>query len=471
VNDTTQTATRTATVKWCSVPCEEARASMRLEASVFGIDGRHARIAVANCPFPSKVLAGKDGLGSAYVCGRFKRVWLGKSDLPIYQPSAITDIKPEPDGYLSEVTQTDLNALRVRKGQILLSCSGTIGKVGYVAEALKDQIFSHDLIRLDARVPHDAGYLYAYLRSRTGNTILQTGKYGAVIQHIEPAHLADIPVPNAPDAIKTKIHNLVVDSYARRDESNALIDEATALLVKELKLPPIEHFQKSRVAFSTDSKELAGRFDASYHIPAVRFITAHLRKHAAEVTTISDVRTSKNIFLPGRFKRIYVEEGQGRIFFSGKDIGALDPSDKKYLSFARHGNRIRNDLTIRHNMILVTCSGSIGRVVLVPLHWDGWTMTHDIIRLVPNEETTGFLYIWLQSDYGKLLVTAKAYGAVVQHIEKEHIAQILFPLLENQSAQTEINTLALRANALRHEAWQLEQGALKIMNDEVICAK
>lgn len=73
---------------------------------------------------------------------------------------------------------------------------------------------------VDARNDDNAGYIYAYLKSKIGQQILLTNSYGAVITHIEPEHLADVPIPNAPVEIKQEIHKMVIDSYALRDESN-----------------------------------------------------------------------------------------------------------------------------------------------------------------------------------------------------------------------------------------------------------
>jgi type I restriction enzyme S subunit len=463
-------------IKWCSVTLSEVvAAGKRLEASVFNPHGRHARAVVSACKWGNIPLCGDGGLATAYVCGRFKRVWLEKSDLPIYQPSSITDVYPEPDGYLSKNTRTNLDTLRVRKGQILLSCSGTIGKGALVSETLDDQIFSHDLIRMDAKSPVDVGYIYAFLRSKVGNTLLQTNNYGAVIQHIEPEHLDDIPVPNAPDEIKSNINDLIIRSFELRDESNELIDKATAMLVTELNLPSIGAFQTTRLdngtnvnAFSVKLSELAGRLDGSYHLPIVKAITNHLRDNAAEVTTVGDKRVSKDIILPGRFKRVYVEEGQGREFFSGKNIMELDPYDKRYLSFSQHDKRIREQLTIHHNMILVTCSGTVGKVAFVPKHWENWAMTHDIIRLVPADDMAGYAFAWLQTEYARVLIEAAAYGSVVPHIEISHIEQISFPLLKNAATQSEINRLALEANELRYQAYELERDAMGVLENKVL---
>ena len=66
---------------------------------------------------------------------------------------------------------------------------------------------------------------------------------------------------------------------------------------------------------------------------------------------------------------------------------------------------------------------------------------------------------------------AQAYGSVVDEIDDNHVRQIAFPLLKDKSVQQRINDLALEANAKRYEAYNLEQEALRTMNDEVIYAK
>ena len=463
-------------IKWSSVPLSEViNSGNRLEASVFGIEGRRARDVVVNNKWGSTLLYGKDGLATAYTCGRFKRIWLDRSALPIYQPSSITDIKPTPDGFLSRLTKTNLEALRVRKGQILLTCSGTIGKIALVSDTLDGEIFSHDLIRLDVKKPSDIGYVYAFLRSNIGNALIKTSSYGAVIQHIEPEHLANIPIPNSPEPIKARINDAIVKSYESRDESNVLIDKATTLLMDELKLPPlndfsIEYFDEDAEAktFSVRSSDLIGRLDASYHIPIVAAIKKHISKYASEVTTIGDKRVSKDIILPGRFKRVYVGEKQGRVFFGGKQIRELDPTNKKYLSLVHHGERIKKQLELRKNMTLVTRSGTIGKVNIVPKHWECWVASDHIIRIEPaNTDIAGYLYAFLASDYGHILISRFTYGSVVDEIDANHVSKIFFPLLKNIDVQNEINCLVLKANGLRYEAYLHEQEAMKILDEEV----
>jgi type I restriction enzyme S subunit len=334
---------------------------------------------------------------------------------------------------------------------------------------LDNKIFSHDVIRINCHDENDLGYIYAYLKSKTGKALLQTNGYGAVITHLEPEHLMSIPVPNPPGEIKKRIHDLVVKSFVLRDESNDLMDEAEATLVKALGLPPLEklnneshkHREQNGInSWTVSSARFDNRLDASFHVPIVDTIIRRLKKAPCELLKVGDDKISKKIILPGRFKRVYVSEGKGVTFFGGRSIFELDPTDKKYLSFAKHEKLIRDELTIKENMILVTCSGTIGNVVLVPKHWDNWAMTHDIIRIVVKDEITGYLYIWLQSGYARAIIQSYTYGSVVPHIELEHIKTTPVPLLTDKATQSRINALALEANKKRYEAYEAEQKAL-----------
>ena len=469
-----------APVKWCTVSLSEViERGKRLEASVYDVEAKQAREIITDGKYPLTMLGGADGMTTSYTGARFKRIWVEKSDYPIYQPSTIMDIKPSPDGYISAVTDTNIDALRVSKGQVLMTCSGTIGKVSFVSDTMDNMIFSHDLLRIDCKKPSDAGYVYAYLKSKVGNKILLTNSYGAVITHIEPEHLASVPIPDAPEILKLRISNLIAQSYALRDESNALIDKATGLLIDELHLPAIEDFDveyfKKDVSIETFNVKLSDmgyRLDASYHVPIVDAIVEHLNKYAEEVTYIGDQRISSAVILPGRFKRVYVDKGNGYVLFGGKQIHTLDPSGDKYLSKTKHDERVSKELLVEENTTLITRSGTIGKVALVPKHWANWIASEHIIRVVPaSQDVAGYNYIFLLSEYGRALIQRYTYGAVVDEIDDMHVSRIPIPLLKNHNVQLQINALALEANEKRYEAYKLEQQALEIMDKEIIYAK
>jgi type I restriction enzyme S subunit len=122
-------------------------------------------------------------------------------------------------------------------------------------------------------------------------------------------------------------------------------------------------------------------------------------------------------------------------------------------------------------MTLITCSGTIGKVTLVPRHWTNWAASQHIIRVVPaNADVAGYIAIFLASGYGKELITRFTYGSVVDEVDDNHVSQILFPFLKNAETQAEINRLALRANELRCEAYKLEQEAMSVLENEIMLA-
>lgn len=476
----TETITTDSPLKWCAVSLSDVvYRGKRLEASVFDVEAKQARQVIKKGKYPLTTIGGEKGLTNSYTCGRFKRIWVEKSNLPIYQPSSIVDIKPTPDGYISHLTKTNIEALRVSQGQILMTCSGTIGKVSYVSKTLDKKIFSHDLLRINCKSQFDQGYIYAYLKSKIGNKILLTNSYGAVITHIESEHLATVPIPDAPDKIKKRIHDLIVHSYELRDESNELIDEATKLLIEELHLPKlyefeVEDYKKNAPVetFNVKLSEMNGRADASYHVPIVDAIVEHLQKYADEVTTIGDSRISKDVVLAGVFKRTYVGKDYGYPFLGGKEITQLNPKTEKFLSKPIHKARYEKELKVVENTILVSDRGTIGTTALVPKHWNGYAVSQNVLKVIPaNNSIAGYLYIYLNSEIGNCLVRRQTYGSVVDMIDNNSLSSVEIPLLKSKDIQSKINSLALEANEKRYEAYLAEQKALKIMDEEVIYAK
>lgn len=467
-------------VKWCSVSLLEViNNNNRLEASVFKVDAKNAREILQHSKYPLKVLYGKNGFFKyANNSCRFKRDYKNKSNdsIGFLGSSEILDVYPKAEKYISK-TQAQAKGLIAKLNEILISCSGTIGNISLVSKTISHNALSQHMIRAYAIDYY--GYIYSFLKTKLGQILIKTNSYGSVVQHIEPKHLENILIPNPPEAIKKEIHNLIVKSYDLRDESNDLIDEAEKLLIEELKLPHIEEFkpkyfdkEKDIRNFEVSLSKLNNRFDGSYHIPVVDCIKQHLKKYAETVTNIGDKNISKEIILPGRFARTYVDEGQGTLFFGGKEINQLEPSNKKYLSVSIHNDKIEKELKLKENMILVTRSGTIGRVNIVPHHWENWIINEHVIRIKSiSNDIAGYIYCWLNTEYGEFLIKRYTYGSVVNEIDVNHVANIPLPILQNKRVQTKINNLILEANKKRYEAYLLEQKAIKMVDEQVIYAK
>lgn len=469
-----------APVKWCSVSLAEmVERGKRLEASSYDINNKKSINTILNCKYGYFELVGENSLVKrAYHAPRFKRNYVTKDHeraVGFLGSSDMLDIKPQNYKYITTDLANRLN-LFCPKNTVLVSCSGTIGNVSYVTKTLLPFAFSQHIIRLECE--EYSGYIYCCMKNQNIQTQLQSLIYGAVIQEIEPEHLSRVYIPNAPDSIKAKINDLIMLSYDLRDESNALIDQAQALLVKELNLPPISEIKvdtldksKSIQTFNVKLSEMAGRADASYHVPIVDAIVDILKKNAAEVTTVGDERISSDVVLPGRFKRVYVEKDYGVKFIGGKEMHQLIPTTEKYLSKKAHKKQLEGSLGIKPYSILTPARGSLGDVELPCKHFYSWAISDNMMQILSNKNVCGYLYIFLNSEYGKALIQRFTYGGVVDAIEPFHIQSVEVPILRNQDVQKQINDLALQANEKRYQAYLLEQEALKVLDEEVIYAE
>ena len=465
-------------LKFTSVALSEVYSNnTRLEASAFNLEAKAAKYKVEHCRYGYVYLWGKDGLiKEASYPGRFKRIYVEKGEgIPFFLPSQLGEIHPNPSKYISEKTYSSIKGVEIKPNSLLLSRSGTIGKCAISSKTTIGKVYSDDVIRVFFNSDCDLGYVYAYFCTPICQQMLQTNNYGAVIQHIEPEHLKNIIIPNAPELIKRKIHNLVVESYDLRDQSNELMDEAERILYEELQLPPIEKLKPKYFDESVDLRnyttKLSGlnlRLDCSYHTPETATILSIIHNTAKEVKRIGDKEISDKIILAGRFKRTYVDDKNGIPFFGGKQLLELSPSNIKYLSKDQHGSRITKELYLKENMVAVTCSGTIGKVNIIPRHWENWALNQHVMRIVPaTKDIAGYIYCWLNTDYAYQLIVRNTYGAVVDEIDDRHLSQVEIPLLKNESKQKEINDKVLEANELRYQAYLKEQEAVKKM-EEVI---
>lgn len=460
-------------LKYTSVSLNEVyNNKLRLEANAFNLEAKVSKEKILSNSYGVVKLWSDNGLvDTAFHRPRFKRIYVDRKEIPFYQPSSITEVYPKPSKYISAKTDTNLESLKVKKGMLLMTVSGTIGKVAIAGKKLDNQVFSHDLLRLTGKGSYDTGYIYCYFLTEIGQRILQSNNYGAVIKHIEPEHLQNIVVPNAPDLLKKEIHELVIESYDLRDESNDLIDQAEQILYTELQLKPIEELKTEYFDNSVDLRNyttklsnLRLRLDGSYHIPIVQLVEQEIKRHAKEISTIGQL--SKDVILAGVFKRTYVDSENGVPFLGGRDITQLNPQVEKFLSKSVHSTRIKKELAVFENYVLISDRGTIGKVQIVPKHWNGWAVSQNIIKVIANSnDMAGYLFCFFNSDYGQILIKRETYGSVVDMIDDKNVSGIHVPLLKNEQKQKEINDLVLKANELRYQAHLKEQKAVEKMEN------
>lgn len=124
----------------------------------------------------------------------------GKDVVGYFTPSAMLQDKRYSAKYIdlsraSGKQLKDYGVVTVHEGDLLLTRSGSIGRLAYVSSVMDGQIVSDDMIRV--RIPSEPlrAYVAAFLLSENAAAQMLINEYGSVQQHLEPSHVRDLIIP------------------------------------------------------------------------------------------------------------------------------------------------------------------------------------------------------------------------------------------------------------------------------------
>lgn len=403
---------------------------------------------------------------------RFKRSYVGiGGGLPFLTPTNLFMFPLQPRKSVVNPPQ----GLKVSPEWILITCSGAVGRTIIANKFISQCILSHDVIRVIPKDKDVFGYLYAYLNTWIGQAFLTKDQYGATVKHVEPHHVTIVPVPSIPE-LEKEINQRILEAHRLREEAQERLLKAEEMVYSKLGLPKIDEDdveylggEKGRAvkSFEIKTSELNLRLDASYHIPLSQLAIQKLMDAKSGVMKkLGDVADS---FVPPRFKRAYVKDmSDGIHLLQGTHIPQITPQDIKYI-WKKMGNL--NSYIVRKNWILITCSGTIGRLSLVRDYWDGWAATNHLLRIIPNENEIhpGYLTAFLLSIYGQVQFQRLTYGGVVDEIGEagELFNDVLVLKPKDRDIENKIGNLVFDAYDKRDKANQIEDEAIKLFENRI----
>lgn len=428
---------------------------IRLDASYHLSEARQAKFSIDKSPLGTKTLS--EVTERIFLGGRFRRVYVSDSErgYPYLTASDMTKAEPFSATYLSKTYTKNQEKLMIRKGWILLSCSGSIGRTVFTNELFEGQIGTHDLIRI---VPdHEAlpaGYLYAFLSSKYGYSLLTQGTYGGVIQHIEPHHIKDLPIPLLPEAEQAAIHAMIEEAAQLRVEANRLLEEA----VKEIenKLPQLNFKNIYATSVSVFSNQ-KNRLDATAQLKAItEFYESINNLENVELKSIGEL--SDKVFTPNIFKRLRVTNpANGIAFLSGTNLLEARPKFDSLLS--RKMPKIE-DYVLKEGWVTIQDAGTIGFINLIPKFLEGVAATNNLVRILPSQSANfnPYIYAFLKTDQGLSILKSRAFGSVQLHLDNNQITDLLIPIFDDIVEQVTVKVLAF--NSKFNRANELETAAI-----------
>ena len=369
--------------------------------------------------------------GGIYNGPMFKRNYVDspKHGVPFISSGTmlLADLSSLPLLRRKDAESSRLSYLRLQPGMTMISCSGTIGRMTYVRPDMDAAWSSQDVLKVvpdPARIP--PGYLYAFLSSCYGVPLVVSGTYGAIIQHIEPEHIADLPVPRFDEGFERQVHELIEVSARKRSHAHGVLTRVLALLEDETgfsskSIPQVTAFSTSTINHS----QLQDRFDAPYHSAPALAAEELLDKSPFEVRFLSEV--VKRFFKPPIFKRLWVDSSEhGRLFVSGNDIYRYQPEDLRYVSkrTPRFGEFI-----LKRGWVVFQAAGQIYGLFGRPLYVSGWLeetfCADDVFRVVPHSDIDGaFLYLFFKTKVGEALIKRQASGNSIPRVWDPHISRL-----------------------------------------------
>ena len=357
------------------------------------------------------------------------------------------------------IANSDLGCF-VKKGMILVSAAGMIGRMTYCGRMHEGAFACSDILKIMADENRiQPGYLYAFLSSKYGLPLLTSGTYGAIIQHINEEHVAPIPIPRFSNELESSIANFIDSAAESRSESVRLLEEAESLLFNLLELSPptqVDHFLKPDVSVIS-SKAILDRCDAYYY-----------SKRNDEARTVFDKSATNEqlgsiaeVFIPGIFKRLYASDPNfGSPYITGGDVFELDSSPERYLM---HKVAKEYRLLLRKGMIVIQEAGQlgglIGRSAMIGDRLDGFSCSNNMIRIVPEDDIDGgYLFVLLNTEYGVRLLSREAAGSSIPHTDEQRVKRISIPW-PDKDIRARISKLAIKSRDLRDQACVLESRA------------
>lgn len=430
----------------------------RADASYHLSEGRTVKRYIAHSPYPLTTIG--EVSKRIFYGNRARRVYVSDKEhgIPFLSSSDILQADLDHVKLASKKYTPDVEDMVLQKGWILISRSGTVGNCAFASRLHAQKLASEHVIRLVPDYILRPGLIYAYLASKYGHSLLTQGVFGAVIQHIEPAFIASLPIPKFPESFQTEVDNLIQESARLREEANDKLEEAHK---KILSIIPHENIQPSNsISIKKIESSHNKRFDATYYNSKNRALYDYITTKKS-FTTLGNL--AEDIFRPGIFKREYVNNGV--TFLGGADILRAVPSSDKKLSFRQV--KKMPELIAKKGWILVTCGGTIGNTVYVDSQLEKCAISQHVMRIVPKESTlSGYLYAVLSSELGNKLINMFAFGSVIPQVEPHHLKHVPIPLFSEEEMASIDNQVKIYVSDIEM-AKEKETRAIKMVEDEI----
>ncbi|MEF2525423.1 MULTISPECIES: methylation-associated defense system restriction endonuclease subunit S MAD5 [Streptomyces] len=362
--------------------------------------------------------------------------------------------------------------LVIHSGWTLITRSGNVGRIAYARPDVDGYACSEHVMRV---VPNPArvkpGYLNTFLRSRFGVPIITSQAYGAIIQHIEPNHIADLPVPRFGEDVENRIHDLVEEAAQLRSEFQSGLQEATRDLFTTAgleKLLDVRWHEQPRDLGFTQRGLTPTTLRALNYQPRARRIIDALA--SVDHVTLGEVCQGGMLGSGARFKRIDAKPGHGAARLIGQRQGFWIRPEGRWIS----PTQAPAGIFAQDETIMIAAQGTLGenevfcRALFVTGSWMDHVYSQHFLRVVSGDVTFpgAYLFAFLRSEAAFRILRSMSVGGKQQDIHESLRRKIPVPKLTARD-RSRIAEAVRIAYLKRDEADEKEDQAMGLLEKAV----
>lgn len=444
---------------------------MRLDAKFHLSDGLVVRRIISNSPYQIKQIS--ELTEDIYCPGIFKRNYVNIGT-PFLGGSDIQKRDFKSSKFLLAKNTPNYETLKINKGWTLVTCGGTIGETVFANNLLSRCWASQHVMRV---IPSNIkeGVLYAYLGSKYGKLLLTTNIYGSVIPTLNADNIGALPIPEFPATFQHSVDALIQESAILREQAMSLLIKAEQMLKAEASLRdltpddydyfgPRSHARKVS-CFVRERKDInMVTINAFNHSERIRNT-----KQMISCTTLplKEILHNGDVFSTGSFPRVEVKEGHGVMLINQSDI--FDTVIKgKYIS--KRNVKLSN--LVEYGEVLIAGVGTLGenesfcRVIYANEELVDQLVSGEFIRMKTEDVPSGYLFAWLNSDYGFRFIRNTQAGTKLCRPIPKLLQEIPVPMISKDKME-EIDRMVREAHTMRYQANQKELKAIAMVEAEI----
>lgn len=447
----------------------------RIDAPFHLSDGVRTKLLLKECPYKKTTL--EEESKDLFKGNIHRRVYVDSEEhgYPFLTASDMFKSDLYSGKYISKKYSPYLKELALKKDWIVITRSGTLGKVLYTNEDFDGKIGTDDLIRINPSEKNiKRGFLYAFLKSKYGYALLTQSGYGGVVKHIEPEQIKDIQIPIIPD-LELNINKLIITAAELRNKASLLLKEANErffelnnINIDDEWLAPSEnkvHFGFKVNKSSSFDKSIKAR-NFSYR---ATFLINYLSKKEGKLfkdwVTADGLTRGKG----GFFKRINSINFKGVDIISQGDIHQLRPRFKQVIK----KKKIKKSEVANQGMIIFPAAGTLGesevflRPMLIYENFEGKLLSEVVGKLTCNNlQDAAYVFAFLNSKIGFRIFRSKVYGTNLMYPNWELLKNINIPCL-NKEVKKIISEIIVHSFKLKAQAQKNEDSAIKLLETEI----